>query len=115
MKKFNVIVNGVTYDVAVDEVFGAATPAPVVVSAPVTAAPAQVGAGDTTVNAPMPGKIVKLLLEAGQIVKKGEVVLILEAMKMQNEITAPVAGTVKSLQVTAGQNVKPGEILAVIG
>jgi glutaconyl-CoA/methylmalonyl-CoA decarboxylase subunit gamma len=133
MKKFNVTVNGVSYEVAVEEVSSATapvltvapvatTPAPVATPAPAAApapaatpAPAAVGAGDTTVNAPMPGKVVKVLLQAGQAVKKGEVVLILEAMKMQNEISSPVAGTIKSVQVTSGQNVKPGEILAVIG
>ena len=78
-------------------------------------APAVVGAGDTAINAPMPGKIVKLVAEAGKAVKKGDVVLILEAMKMQNEISAPADGTLKSINVAAGQSVKPGEVLAVIG
>ena len=63
----------------------------------------------------MPGKIVKLVAAEGQAVKAGDVVLILEAMKMQNEITATVDGTVKAFNVTAGQSVKPGEALAIIG
>ena len=63
----------------------------------------------------MPGKIVKVVAAAGAAVKKGEVVVILEAMKMQNEIVAPVDGTVKSINVAAGQSVKPGEVMAVIG
>ena len=72
------------------------------------------GAGETAVNAPMPGKIVKLVAAEGAAVKAGDVLLILEAMKMQNEITAPAAGTVKAFNVAAGQNVKVGETLVVI-
>lgn len=127
MKKFNVTVNGNTYEVEVEEVGGAsaAQPHPVApAAAPVAApapkaapapAPAQVAAGDTVVNAPMPGKVTKIVAAAGQKVKKGEVILILEAMKMQNEIGAPVDGTVKSINVNAGQSVKPGEVMAIIG
>ena len=129
MKKFNVTVNGVNYEVAVEEIFDAkpvASAAPVIqpasipvpavaVSAPPASAPVQVNEGETTVNSPMPGKIIKVMVEEGQTVQKGDIILILEAMKMQNEITAPVAGTVKSIRVSAAQNVKPGEVLAVIG
>ncbi len=132
MKKFNVTVNGVNYEVAVEEILDSkpaaapaapavtAQPAPVsapAVSAPAvpTAAPVQVRDGEMPVNAPMPGKIIKILVEEGQAVQKGDILLILEAMKMQNEITSPVAGTVKSIRVSAAQNVKPGEVLAVIG
>lgn len=126
MKKFNIKVNGNTYEVEVEEVKAApaaktesvqAAPAPATkkaVPAP-AAAPVVVGDGDSAVKAPMPGKIVKLVAVAGQEVNKGEVVLILEAMKMQNEITAPVAGKIKAFNVAAGQNVKPGDVLAVIG
>lgn len=67
------------------------------------------------VNAPLPGKIIKLVAAPGQAVKAGEVILILEAMKMQNEISAPEDGTVQSFAVTAGQNVKVGELLATLG
>jgi len=129
MKKFNVTVNGVSYEVAVEEIAAAPaapvkpaapavqpTPAPVVSSpAAAVSAPVQVGQGETSVNSPMPGKIIKIMVEVGQEVKKGEIILILEAMKMQNEIPAPVAGTIKSIHVSAAQNVKPGEVLAVIG
>ncbi|CUH93985.1 hypothetical protein P22_0047 [Propionispora sp. 2/2-37] len=126
MKKFNIKVNGTAYEVEVEEV-KAAAPAPAAKpaakpaaasapAAPVAApAPAQVGAGDTAVSAPMPGKVVKIVAQAGQKVKKGDVVLILEAMKMQNEISAPADGTIKSINVAAGQGVKIGEIMAVIG
>ncbi|MBP2633267.1 MAG: biotin/lipoyl attachment protein [Firmicutes bacterium] len=126
MKKFNIKVNGTAYEVEVEEIKAAAAPkaaAPAAPAKPAAAAPAPaaapaqtaVAAGDTPVNAPMPGKIVKLVATAGQAVKKGEVLLILEAMKMQNEISAPVDGTLKGFNVAAGQNVKPGEVLAVIG
>lgn len=131
MKKFNVKINGVSYEVEVEEVASAspaaavkpaapaaapakpAAPAPAAAAAP--AAKTEVGAGDTGVNAPMPGKIVKLVTEVGKQVNAGDVLLILEAMKMQNEITAPKAGVVKGINVTAGQGVKPGEVLVVIG
>ena len=78
-------------------------------------APAAVAAGDTPLTAPMPGKVSKIVAKAGDAVKKGDVVLMLEAMKMQNEIAAPVDGTVKSINVDVNENVKPGQIMAVIG
>ena len=105
MKKFNITVNGNAYEVEIEEVKAAA---------PVAAAAAP-AAGDNTVTAPMPGKIVKLVASVGQAVNAGDVLLILEAMKMQNEITAPVAGTVKSFAVNAGDSVKPGQAMVVIG
>lgn len=126
MKKFNITVNGTAYQVEVEEVKAAkavaapaakaaAAPAAPKASAPAApAAPAQVGAGETGVPSPMPGKIVKVIAKAGETVKKGDVLMILEAMKMQNEITAPVDGTVKSINVAADQSVKPNEVLAVI-
>lgn len=137
MRKFKVTVNGATYDVEVQEEgvvasiataapAPAAAPAPVAPAAPTPAAapaapkaaapaPAQVAAGDTPITAPMPGKVSKVVAKAGDKVKKGDVILILEAMKMQNEIGAPADGTVKSVNVSAGQNVKPGEVMAVLG
>lgn len=125
MKKFNIKVNGSSYEVEVEEVKAApakaaapkAAPAPAAAPAAPAAAPKSAvaaGAGETAINAPMPGKIVKLIAAEGKAVKAGDVVLILEAMKMQNEITAPVDGTLKAFNVAAGQSVKPGETLAVI-
>jgi glutaconyl-CoA/methylmalonyl-CoA decarboxylase subunit gamma len=125
MKKFNIKVNGSSYEVEVEEVKAApakaaapkAAPAPAAApAAPAAASKAAVaaGAGETAINAPMPGKIVKLIATEGKAVKAGDVVLILEAMKMQNEITATVDGTLKAFNVAAGQSVKPGETLAVI-
>ena len=124
VKKFNIKVNGTAFEVEVEEVKAApvakaAAPAAKPAAAPAApaaaVAPAVVAEGDTPVNAPMPGKIVKIVAEAGKAVKKGDVVLILEAMKMQNEITAPADGKLKSVNVAAGQSVKPGDVLAVIG
>ena len=119
MKKFNIKVNGTAFEVEVEEVKAAvkaAPAAPKAAPAPAAAAPAPavVGAGETGIKAPMPGKIVKVVAAEGAAVKKGDVVVILEAMKMQNEITAPVDGKVKSINVAAGQSVKPGEVMAVI-
>ena len=109
MKNLRITVNGTAYDVQVEELGGSSAP---VAAAP---APAAVAAGDTPLTAPMPGKVSKIVAKAGDTVKKGDVVLMLEAMKMQNEIAAPVDGTVKSINVDVNENVKPGQIMAVIG
>lgn len=129
MKKFNIKVNGTSYEVEVEEekVAGAA-PAPKAAAAPAApkaaapaapAAPAKAavsaGAGEASVNAPMPGKIVKVLVSEGQAVNSGDVLLILEAMKMQNEIAATQSGTVKAINVAAGQSVKVGDPLVIVG
>ena len=125
MKKFNVTVNGTAYDVEVNEVKGTASaaapkaapaPAPKVAPAPApAAAAAPVPAGAETVKAPMPGKILSIAVSAGQKVKKGETLLILEAMKMQNEIAAPHDATVAEVRVSANQTVSTGEDMVVLG
>ena len=126
MKKFNITVNGASYQVEVEEVIAApakaaapaAKPAAAPAAAPAApaaaAAPAVVADGDTPVKAPMPGKIIRLVAEAGKAVKKGDVLMILEAMKMQNEITATADGVLHEIRVAVGDNVKTGEVLAVI-
>jgi biotin carboxyl carrier protein len=128
-KKFNVTVNGTTYEVEVEEVKAAggapkaaapapkAAPAPAPKAAPAPAAAPKVaaGAGEHSVDAPMPGKVIKLVAAEGQAVKAGDVLLILEAMKMQNEITADADGTVKKFNVAAGQSVKAHESLVILG
>ena len=128
-KKFNVTVNGTTYEVEVEEVKAAggapkaaapapkAAPAPAPKAAPAPAAAPKVaaGAGEHSIDAPMPGKVVKLVAAEGAAVKAGEVLLILEAMKMQNEITADADGTVKKFNVAAGQSVKAHESLVILG
>lgn len=128
MKKFSVTVNGTVYDVEVNEVKAggaapapAAAPAPKAASAPAPAAApapkaaAPVAAGATTVKAPMPGKILSVAVSAGQAVKKGDLLLVLEAMKMQNEIYAPQDATVSEVRVSANQTVATGEDMVVLG
>lgn len=126
MKKFNVTVNGTVYEVEVNEVGGVA---PVAAPAPKAAAPAPkaapaaapaaaaapVPAGAQTVDCPMPGKILSVAVTAGQAVKKGEVLCILEAMKMQNEIVAPHDASVAEVRVAANQTVATGDALVVLG
>lgn len=131
MKKFKVTVNGKAYEVEVEEMGGApvaapapapAAPAPAPASAPAAAqaatpAPAVGGPipeGAITVKAPMPGKISALKAEAGKAVKRGDIILVLEAMKMQNDITATADGTLHEIRVNPGDNVKTGDVLAVI-
>ncbi len=124
MKRFNVTVNGKAYDVAVEEIAGgAAVPAPVQVPvqaaapAPVPAAvaPAPAAAGSTRVESPMPGTILDIKVTAGQAVEANQVLVILEAMKMENEIAAPNDGTVKSIAVGKGASVNAGDVLVVVG
>ncbi|WP_276788327.1 methylmalonyl-CoA decarboxylase subunit gamma [Veillonella magna] len=129
MKKFNVTVNGTVYEVEVNEVGGAApaaapkaAPAPAAAPAPKAApapapvaAAAPVPAGAATVKCPMPGKILSVAVSAGAAVKKGDLLLVLEAMKMQNEIYAPQDGTVSEVRVAANQTVATGDVLVVLG
>ena len=120
MKNYRITVNGVAYDVAVEELGAGAVPAAApVAAAPVAtpvaapAAPVASGAeGAVKIAAPMPGKILAIKANAGQAVKKGDVVMILEAMKMENEITAPEDGTVASINVAVGDSVESGDTLA---
>ena len=118
MKKYNVTVNGTTYEITLEVVDAAdvkATPAPV--AAPVTpaapVAPAANGGGET-VNSPMPGTILSVNVQNGAAVKKGDVLMVLEAMKMENEIMSPCDGTVSAVNVNAGQSVETGAVLCVI-
>ena len=126
MKRYQITVNGHAYDVAVEEVGGAApiapaapvaAPAPAPVAAPAAApAPAPAAkpapaAGANTVNAPMPGNILDVRVSAGQAVKKGDVLVILEAMKMENEIMAATDGTVSAVHVKKGDTVNTNDPL----
>ncbi|MCI8596000.1 MAG: biotin/lipoyl-binding protein [Clostridia bacterium] len=113
MRKFNISVNGKTYVVEVEEAEGGAS-APVVAAAPVAQAPAPTApAGGTAVNAPMPGLVLKLAVANGATVKKGDKIVVLEAMKMENDIVAPVAGVI-TFAVKTGDNVETGARLASI-
>lgn len=121
MKNYRITVNGTAYDVAVEELaegtvasqpVAAPKAAPAAPKAAPKAAPAAGAAGAVKVNAPMPGKVLSVKAAVGQAVKKGDVLLVLEAMKMENEIVAPQDGTVASIQVSAGQSVEAGDVLA---
>lgn len=92
----------------------ATTPAPAAAAAPAPAAKGEAGAG-TPVNAPLPGVVTKVLVSAGQAVKKGDTVIVLEAMKMENNITAECDGNVTGVCVAAGDSVMEGTTLITIG
>ena len=118
MRKFNVTVNGTVYEVEVEEVEEGAVSAPkeapkaAAPKAAPAAAPKAALAGGTVINAPMAGTIVKINVTAGQSVKKGDVIAVLEAMKMENEIFAPVDGVVASVNVSKGASVKADDLIA---
>lgn len=114
MRKFNMKVNGKSYEVEVEEVGVTESSAvvPVQTAAPApSAAPAGKG---TAVNAPMPGLVLKLSVASGTTVKRGDKIVVLEAMKMENDITAPVDGVI-SYAVKQGDSVETGALLATIG
>ena len=117
MKKYKVNVNGTVFEVEVEDITGtaaaaapAAAPAPVAAPASVAAAPA----GGESVTSPMPGNILAVNVTAGQAVKKGDVLMVLEAMKMENEIMAPCDGTIGAVSVTKGATVETGALLCTI-
>ena len=116
MKNYTITVNGNVYDVTVEEGTGSAAPAAKAAApkaAPKAAAPA--GAqGAVKVNAPMPGKILKVNATAGAAVKKGDVLVVLEAMKMENEICAPQDGTIATVECAAGDSVESGKVLDLL-
>ena len=137
MKKYNVTVNGVIYEVVVEEADGtavsapaaapAAVPAPVAAPAPAvtpaTAAPAPAAAapkasgaqGSIKVVAPMPGTILKLNVKVGDTLKANDLVCILEAMKMENEIFTAEGGVVKSIEAAQGASVNAGDVIITLG
>ena len=119
MKNYTITVNGNVYEVSVEE-SGATASAPV--AAPVAAAPKAApkaavkaaGKGSVKISAPMPGKILGIKANVGDAVKKGQAIIILEAMKMENEIVATEDGTVASIDVTVGASVEAGDVLATL-
>lgn len=131
MKTYNIKVNGISYEVEVEEA-GSSTqgneaaardvvkPAATPQAAPKAAAPkavpaSQTSAGVETISAPMPGTVLEVRVSPGQSVKSGDILLILEAMKMENEIMAPKDGVVGSVETTKGANVNAGDTLLTIG
>ena len=122
MKKFNVTVNGSKYEVEVEEIGGSASIAapsapaavPVAPAAPKAAPVASGNAGSVKVSAPMPGTVLKFNVKVGDSVKKGDTILMLEAMKMENEIAAPADGVIASIDVAQGAAVNTGDTLATL-
>jgi len=126
MKRFRITVNGKTYEVEVEEIGGEEIKStkgePSAASVPKVEAPRTktesskkaAPAGKLTINAPMPGTILAIKVKAGDIVKRGDLIMILEAMKMENEILAPQDGTIVSIEVTEGTSVNTGDLLAVM-
>ena len=121
MKNYRITVNGNEYDVAVEEV-GASTSTSAPKAAP-KAAPkkaakaatkASAGAGSVKVSSPMPGKILSVKKNVGDSVSKGDTILVLEAMKMENDIVAPEDGTIASIDVNEGASVEAGAVLATL-
>jgi pyruvate carboxylase subunit B len=138
VRTFNVFVDGDYFEVEVDEVGGApvitsvspmvpqpvAAPAPAAVApaaqptpapAPAEPTPKPAAAAGTAIEAPMPGMVIRYEVKEGDSVNQGDVVLILEAMKMENSIAAPTSGTVLSIPFKNGDSVQKGDTLAVIG
>ena len=116
MKAYKVNVNGTVYEITLEvidksEIKAPAAKAPAAEPAP---APAAASAGSVTVTAPMPGTILKVNVANGQAVKKGDVLMVLEAMKMENEIMAPQDGVVGSVSVSNGASVESGATLCVL-
>ena len=127
MSKYRITLDGKTYEMDVELIGegGAVTPvankaesaAPVSAPAAVSAAPAapakqaQPEVSSGSVVAPMPGTVIKIVKNAGDEVKAGELVLILEAMKMENEISSPVSGVISAINCTAGDTVNGGDVL----
>lgn len=132
MRKFLINVNGNSYEVEVDEITDGSAPvsrpvapvstpqaAPVAKAAPAKSAPAPaaeptVSAGQEVIDAPMPGNIWKILVAEGDVVKSGQTVLILEAMKMENELVAPKDGKVLKIMTSEGTSVNTGDKLVII-
>lgn len=122
MKNYRITVNGVAYDVSVEELGAEAAPAAVPAPAAAPKAPAKKApkkaasgaAGDVKINAPMPGKIVAIKVNTGDSIKKGDVVVVLEAMKMENEICAAQDGQIASVDVAVGDMVEGGSVLVTM-
>ena len=123
MKNYTITVNGNVYNVTVEEGQAAPAAATPAATAPAAAAPAaapaaavkpSAPAGGIKVEAPMSGKILAVKASVGQTVKRGEAILVLEAMKMENDIVAPEDGTIASINCASGDQVESGALLATL-
>lgn len=129
MKNYTITVNGNVYDVTVEEAGSVAAPAPRKMAAAPVAAPAPAaapaaapapapapaaGTGSIKVESPVAGKVFKIEAPVGTAVKRGDAVVIIEAMKMENPIVAPADGTVASIDVAVGDTVETGAVLATL-
>lgn len=124
MKNYTITVNGTPYNVTVEEGTSSApavqaapvaaapvaAPAPTPAAAPAPAAPAGT-AGSVTIESPMPGTILDIKVSVGDSVESGQVLCVLEAMKMENDIVAPQGGTVASISVSKGDSVEAGQVI----
>ena len=121
MKKYRVTVNGTVYEIELEELTGAAPSAPAApaaaapaAAAPAAPAPAAAPTGGEQVTSPMPGTILAVNVAVGDTVKRGQVLMILEAMKMENEIMCPCDGKIASVNTSRGSSVESGTLLCVI-
>ena len=113
IKTYNVKLNGKVYEVEIEEVKAGSQPTMSATPSQAPKASAPAGAGHA-VEAPLQGSMFNILVKQGQVVKKGDVLAVLEAMKMENEIIAPVDGTVSAIHVEKGQNVNLGDTILEI-
>ena len=119
LRKFKITIDGKTYLVEMEEIGGtpaapAPTPAPAAAPTPAPATPAAASGEGEVVTAPMPGTVTKILVKSGDAVTENQPLMILEAMKMENEIVAPKAGTVGDIIATLNQSVNSGDGLISI-
>lgn len=124
MRKFLISINGKSYEVEVEEVTTPANPIvpdPIKIVSPVVekkeelkSSIKEIPTGTTLIKAPMPGTILDVNVSVGEAVSKGQILLILEAMKMENELLAPREGKIISIQIQKGSSVNPGDVLVTI-
>ena len=114
MKKYRVTVNGTVYEIELEELTGSVPAPAAAAAAPAAPAPAAAPAGGEQVTSPMPGTILSINVAAGDTVKRGQVLMVLEAMKMENEIMCPCDGKIASVNTSKGAAVESGTLLCVI-